>query len=117
MAGSRPTEPKKPPAPTPWKREGLNLRAWRKGAKLRLRDMTSYTGISQGQLSKIENGQQPYTQGTLEGYARAVNRPPWQLLAGPPTSSFLTLQEIWERARNKQRLIDLAKILDDDDAH
>lgn len=64
------------------------LRDWRLHRGLSLGEMAEATNphISKATLSRIERGNQPYTQDTLEIYARVLDVEPRMLLA-PPVSA------------------------------
>lgn len=91
------------PNPKP-KRSPTFIRDWRKYRRVtleKLSDMLSMqleVEISDGQLSRIERGESPYTQDTLEALARVLDTTPSHLLnidpnrpAQQPLSDFLGL--------------------------
>jgi transcriptional regulator with XRE-family HTH domain len=62
------------------------MRAWREHRGFTLEEIAQDIGIKHGQLSKIERGQQPYSQRILEAYARRCQCTVADLLIRPPTA-------------------------------
>ena len=56
------------------------LREWREYRQLTQEQASERLEITQGQLSRIERGQVPYSQGLLEAAADAYSCEPWDLL-------------------------------------
>src|SRR5690606_28130092 len=56
------------------------LREWREFRDLTQEQAAERIDITQGQLSRIERGQAPYSQGLLEAAAEAYQCEPWDLL-------------------------------------
>lgn len=56
------------------------LREWREYRQLTQEMASERLEITQGQLSRIERGQVPYSQGLLEAAADAYRCEPWDLL-------------------------------------
>jgi transcriptional regulator with XRE-family HTH domain len=63
---------------------GRRIRALRKAKGLTMREVAGLAGISQGQLSRLENGKQGLRSGTLARIAEALGVEPYVLyLPGP----------------------------------
>lgn len=62
-------------------------------------------------ISRIENGETPYTQDTLEALAAALRTSPASLLMRNPSSEEEALWSIWDNARTGERrlMVDLYK--------
>lgn len=60
------------------------IRAWRKHRDLSLERVAARIEMTTSNLSKIERGEQPYTQPVLEALAEALNCSPADLLMRPP---------------------------------
>jgi len=77
------------------------LYEWRRSRAKSLDDMTTPTGLSPSQLSRVENGLQGYTQQILEGYAKALGCRPADLIERPPTDPLRVLDPpLLRAARN-----------------
>lgn len=59
---------------------------WRKSRGETLVSIALMVGLSKSQLSRIENGLQPYTQKVIEGYAEVLGCHPADLFSPPPPS-------------------------------
>jgi DNA-binding Xre family transcriptional regulator len=73
------------------------LREWRESSGKRLDDLSRMIGLSKGQLSRVENGHQPYNQRILEGYAEALGCRPGDLLTNPPVQPELGLHPLFKQ--------------------
>lgn len=62
------------------------IRAWRKHRTLSLVKLASRIDMTPSNLSKIERGEQPYTQPVLEALAEALNVTAADLIMRPPGS-------------------------------
>lgn len=63
------------------------IRAWRKEMGLSLSRLADRIGMTTSNLSKIERGEQPYTQPVLEALADALGCSTADLLMRPPGSN------------------------------
>ncbi len=64
---------------------GHRMAALRKKRNLTRRELARFTGLSQGQLSRLENGRQGFRSQTLLRIAKALDVEPYRLLL--PTKS------------------------------
>jgi transcriptional regulator with XRE-family HTH domain len=80
---------KKPKAKSPRRR--TFIREWRKHRKLTQEELAEEVHLSQEQVSRIEKGEQPYTQETLEAFAAALKCSPADLIMRGPDET----QPIW----------------------
>ena len=60
------------------------IRQWREIRGLSLREVEDITGLSYASISRIERGEQQYTDDTLKTLAIAYRVEPWVLLAVNP---------------------------------
>lgn len=63
------------------------LRDWRKDRGLTLEQLASRIGSTGATVSRLERGQQPYSQPLLEALAEALNCQPADLIMRPPGAS------------------------------
>lgn len=94
------------------KRKPIFVRQWREHRQLTLEKLASRLDMSAAQLSRIETGQQPYTQDFLESAAEALQTDIASLLMRDPSQAD-AIWSIWETARPGQRraIIEHAKII------
>lgn len=78
----------------PWRHpeaaEGHFIRAWRKSRRLTLDEVSRLTGMTHTNLSRIERGQVPYSQRTLERLAPALGTDPGSLITRHPDVAEIT---------------------------
>lgn len=86
------------------------LREWRLYRGLTLERLADRVGMTAGNLSQLERGNQGYTQETLEALAHALQTDVGSLLMRNPTDSE-ALWSIWDQAKpgERQMLVDIAK--------
>jgi DNA-binding Xre family transcriptional regulator len=86
------------------------IRQWREHRGLTLERLADRVGMTAGNLSQLERGNQGYTQNTLEGLANALQTDAASLLMRDPTDSE-GLWSIWDQAKpgERQMLVDIAK--------
>jgi transcriptional regulator with XRE-family HTH domain len=58
---------------------GATVRTIRKGLGITTTQLATKVGISQAQISRLENGQQGFRSGTLVKIAKALKIPPFRL--------------------------------------
>ena len=82
------------------------IRDWRKHRQLTLERVAERIGMTTSNLSKIERGEQPYTQPILEALADALTASPSDLIMRPPhaKNDLLTLVEALEAEQQKQAI-------------
>lgn len=78
------------------------IRAWREYRNLTQDQLSERLDMSKAQLSRIENGLQPYTQDFLEACADALLTDPASLLMRDPTSPE-AIWSLWDQARPGER--------------
>ena len=78
------------------------IREWRKFRGLTLERLADRLETSAGNLSRIEKGQQPYTQDFLEAIAEALSTDPASLIMRDP-SDREAIWSLWDRAKPGQR--------------
>jgi transcriptional regulator with XRE-family HTH domain len=88
------------------------IRQWREHRGLTQQSLAERLHMSAAQLSRIENGHQPYTQDLLEACAEALRTDPASLLMRNPSDPE-AIWSVWERAKPAQRrqLMDAARTL------
>lgn len=88
------------------------IREWRKYRGYTQSKLAEIVGTSVGNISRIETGQQPYTQDLLEAAAEALMTDAASLIMRDPTQPD-AIWTIWETAQPNQRqqIIDVAKAL------
>lgn len=86
------------------------IRQWREYRQLTQDALGDRIGLSKPQLSRIENGQQPYSQDLLEALAEALQTDVASLLMRDPSQDD-AIWSIWEQAKpGERRMIeDLAR--------
>jgi DNA-binding Xre family transcriptional regulator len=86
------------------------IRQWREHRGLTLERLADRAGMTAGNLSQLERGNQGYTQNTLERLADALQTDVASLLMRDPTDSE-ALWSIWDQAKPGERrmLVDIAK--------
>jgi transcriptional regulator with XRE-family HTH domain len=110
--------PKKARANPKAQRQKTQIKAWRKHRDLSLAKLAERLEveegyeISEGQLSRIERGEQPYSQDLLEAIARILRCGPPDLINVDPTKGG-GLWSIWEDLTEPQRVqaVQLLKVL------
>lgn len=88
------------------------IRAWREYRGLTQDQLAERLGISKAQLSRIENGIQPYSQDFLEACAEELRTDPASLLMRDPNDDE-ALWSIWDQAKPgiKRQIVEIAKTL------
>jgi len=101
--------PKKPrPHPKPARRPTF-IRSWRKHRGLTLAQLADRldteleVDISEGQLSRIERGQTPYSQDILEAIAAALRCEPADLLVRDPATPD-AIWSLWDTLKPVERI-------------
>lgn len=86
------------------------IRQWREHRGLTLERLAERTGMTAGNLSQLERGNQGYTQNALEALAEALQTDTASLLMRNPDDSE-ALWSIWDQAKEGERkmIIDIAK--------
>lgn len=110
-----PRKARSSPKPT---RHQTHIKAWRKHRGLTLEKLTERLlveeeiEISDGQLSRIERGKQPYSQDLLEALARVLRCDPADLIVRDPTQPE-AIWSIWEQLSGQERTqaVELLKVL------
>lgn len=78
------------------------IREWRKHRGLTLERLAERLETSAASLSRIENGDQPYTQDFLEAVADALGTDPASLIMRDPSSTD-AIWSLWDRAKPAER--------------
>jgi transcriptional regulator with XRE-family HTH domain len=88
------------------------IKQWRIFRDLSQEALGERLGTSGGSISRIENGQQPYTQDTLEALAEALMTDPASLLMRNPTDED-AIWSVWEHAKegDRRKIVDIAKTI------
>jgi transcriptional regulator with XRE-family HTH domain len=60
------------------------IKEWRKARRMTQERLAETIGSTSSSVSRIETGDQPYSQDSLEMIAQALNTTPGKLLTGPP---------------------------------
>lgn len=89
------------PAP-PFRRKASFIKQWRKFRKMTQADLAEATGMSNGNLSNIENGKQPYIQDHLEAIAAILRCEVIDLILRNPQEPE-GIWALWSRAKPEQR--------------
>ncbi len=86
------------------------IRQWREHRGLTLERLAERVGMTAGNLSQLERGNQGYTQNTLEALAVALQTDVASLLMRNPKDSE-ALWSLWDQAEPGERkmLVDIAK--------
>jgi transcriptional regulator with XRE-family HTH domain len=96
----------------PRARRRTYIKQWRVFRGLSQEALGERLGTSGGSISRIENGQQPYTQDTLEALADALMTDPASLLMRNPTDED-AIWSVWENAKegDRRKIVDIAKTI------
>lgn len=86
----------------PLKRRPAFIKQWRKFRKVTQAALAEAVGMSEGNLSNIENGKQPYIQDHLEAIARILHCEVADLILRNPQEPE-GIQAMWSRAKPEQR--------------
>ena len=99
-------------APLPSVKRRHFIKQWRKFRKLTLTQLAERTGISTGNLSRVENGRQDYNETFLELVADALNTTPASLIMRDPTAPE-AIWSIWETAKpaDRRQIEELARVV------
>ncbi len=102
--------PKRISLQTPSKRKPTFIAAWRDHRGLTQQQLADRLGSSKASISRIENGEQPYTQDFLEAAAEALRTDPASLLMRNPKSKE-AIWSIWENAKEGERkmIVEIAR--------
>lgn len=97
--------PKAPP-----QRRRHFIKQWREFRHLTQEQLAERTGMSNNNISQLENFKQNYSAEGLEAIAEALNTEPGLLLMVDPTKDD-AMWSIWERAKpgEKAMIVDLAR--------
>jgi transcriptional regulator with XRE-family HTH domain len=80
------------------------IKQWREHRNLTQDDLAERLETSKASISRIESGQQAYTQDFLEACADALNTDPASLLMRlPPKDGEETMWSLWEKAKQGER--------------
>lgn len=74
------------------------IRPWREYRRLTQEQLAERLGISKPQLSRIENGLQPYSQDFLEALAEELRTDPASLLMRDPSDEE-AIWSVWDNAK------------------
>lgn len=87
------------------------IREWRIFRGLSQEKLAGRLGTTAASISRLEKGEQPYSQEILEGIAEALICEPQDLLMRKPDQD--AMWTIWERAKPAERgtIVDLAEAL------
>ena len=88
--------------PPPAKFRPTHLRAWRKYRGMTIVELGEKIGMTNSNLSMLENGKRGYTQGTLEKLAEALETDVNSLLSRDPGEAE-SIWSVWQRADRQQR--------------
>lgn len=88
------------------------IRQWRDYRELTLERLAERVGMTAGNLSQIERGNQPYSQATLEALAEALQTDVASLLMRDPSETE-GLWSIWDQAKQgqKRQIVEIAKTI------
>ena len=88
------------------------IREWRKHRGYTQGQLAEMIGTSVPNISRIETGQQPYTQNMLEALAEALMTEPASLIMRDPTQPE-AIWSVWDQASAGQRvqIVEIAKAL------
>lgn len=94
----------------PRQRRRTFFKEWRKHRGLSQEALADRLETSVASVSRIESGQQPYTQDYLEALAEALNTDPASLLMRDPTDPD-AIWSLWDQAKPGERkmIVDIAK--------
>lgn len=88
----------------PGGRRNTYIRHWREHRGYSQEKLGGMIGTSGAMISRIENGNTPYTQDTLEALAEALSTDPASLLMRDPSNPE-AMWSIWDQAQEGQRKI------------
>lgn len=96
----------------PHKRRRTFIKEWREYRNLTQEALGARIGTSGAMISRIENGETPYTQDTLEGLAHALMTDPASLLMRNPSDQD-AIWSVWESAAegDRRKIVDIAKTI------
>jgi transcriptional regulator with XRE-family HTH domain len=83
------------------KRRPTFIRQWRQHRGLTLRQLAERLETSAASISRLEVGEQPYSQEVLEALAGALNCEPQDLISRKPGTE--TMWSLWEQAKQDDR--------------
>lgn len=88
------------------------IKAWRLHRGLTLNQLGERSGISTGNLSRIENGHQDYNERILERLAEALGTTPASLIMRNPNAPE-AIWSLWDAAKpaEKRQIEELARIV------
>ena len=88
------------------------IRSWREHRRLTQDQLADRLDISKAQLSRIENGQQPYSQDFLEACAEALGTDPASLIMRDPDDPD-AIWSIWDTAKPgvRRQIVEIARTL------
>lgn len=97
--------------PPPLRRRPAFIKQWRKFRKVTQARLAEALDMSEGNLSNIENGKQPYIQDHMEAIARILRCEVADLLRSP--QDLEGIQALWARAKpdQRQQILKLVKAL------
>src|ERR1700730_8538503 len=87
----------------PMERRRTHIRQWREQRGLTQEQLAHRLDMSKAQLSRIETGQQPYTQDFLEACAEALMTDPASLIMRDPSDPE-AIWSIWDQAKPGEKL-------------
>jgi hypothetical protein len=92
------------------------IRKWRRYRERTLEDVAAEAGMTAGNLSQLELGQQGYTQAGLERLARALKTDPGSLLDVDPFEAG-PLWPMWRQAKpaDRKKIVDIVKTITETD--
>jgi transcriptional regulator with XRE-family HTH domain len=110
--------PRKLKKPSKAERSPTQIKAWRKHRDMSLEKLSERLmvqveyDVSPGQLSRIERGEQPYSQDLLEALAMVLNTAPASLLNVDPTRED-AIWSVWDTLSPVERVqvVEIAKTL------
>lgn len=104
--------PKRSPRPKATSKQRHFIKKWRLHRELTLAALAERTGISTGNLNRVENWKQDYNETFLELVADALSTTPSSLIMRDPTTPD-AMWSIWEQAKpaERQQIEDMAKIV------
>ena len=88
------------------------IREWRRYRGLTQEQLAEKLGLTKGSISRVENGEVPYSQDLLEALSTALDTEPGSLLMRPPTESE-ALWLLWSKAQPAERkqLTEMARVI------
>lgn len=96
----------------PRRRRPTFIKEWRKARKLTQEQLAERLDTTKASISRIESGQQSYTQDFLEACAHALQTDPASLLMRNPQDPD-GIWTVWEHAKPSERrqIVEIAKTL------